>query len=235
MLPRVIIHNSVSLDGSLTGFDPAMALHYRIAAGYRPGAHLIGSRTVLAGIELFGEGIPPEEPRDFEQPERDGTLPYWVIIDSRGALRGMLHYCRRFEYCRDVIILGSESTPEGYLAYLKERNFRYHLVGPDHVDLKRALELLSDTYGVRTVLTDTGQILGNLLLDQELVSEISLLVHPVIVGPGRSRYSVASETPQDSGWSRSMSWRRSTSGRCTGWRGDRCCCRCKSRTAEASR
>jgi 2,5-diamino-6-(ribosylamino)-4(3H)-pyrimidinone 5'-phosphate reductase len=94
----------------------------------------------------------------------------------------MLHYCRRFEYCRDVIILGSESTPEGYLAYLKERNFRYHLVGPDHVDLKRALELLSDTYGVRTVLTDTGQILGNLLLDQELVSEISLLVHPVIVG-----------------------------------------------------
>jgi 2,5-diamino-6-(ribosylamino)-4(3H)-pyrimidinone 5'-phosphate reductase len=31
-------------------------------------------------------------------------------------------------------------------------------------------------------LTDTGKILSNLLLDQGLVSEISLLIHPIIVG-----------------------------------------------------
>src|SRR5512147_1168341 len=108
MLPSVILHNSVSLDGSLTGFEPELALHYRIATGYRPEATLIGSRTVLAGIELFGEGSSPEGPRDFERPERDGNLPYWVIIDSRGALRDMLHHCRRFEYCKDIVILIAE-------------------------------------------------------------------------------------------------------------------------------
>jgi riboflavin biosynthesis pyrimidine reductase len=31
-------------------------------------------------------------------------------------------------------------------------------------------------------LTDTGRILGNLLVKQGLVSELSLLIHPVIVG-----------------------------------------------------
>jgi 2,5-diamino-6-(ribosylamino)-4(3H)-pyrimidinone 5'-phosphate reductase len=35
---------------------------------------------------------------------------------------------------------------------------------------------------MKTILADTGRILSSLLLDQGLVSEISLLVHPVIVG-----------------------------------------------------
>jgi 2,5-diamino-6-(ribosylamino)-4(3H)-pyrimidinone 5'-phosphate reductase len=50
------------------------------------------------------------------------------------------------------------------------------------VDLPEALALLAKTYQVKTIVTDTGRILGNLLLNQGLVDEISLLVHPVIVG-----------------------------------------------------
>jgi len=50
------------------------------------------------------------------------------------------------------------------------------------VDLKRMLETLASRYGVKKVLTDTGRILSTLLLAQGLVSEVSLLVHPVIVG-----------------------------------------------------
>jgi riboflavin biosynthesis pyrimidine reductase len=80
------------------------------------------------------------------------------------------------------VVLVSQNTPKEYLAHLEERKYRHHVVGTDHVDLKQALELLAKTYRARTVLTDTGQILGNLLLDQGLVAGISLLVHPVIVG-----------------------------------------------------
>jgi hypothetical protein len=47
VLPKVIIHNSVSLDGSLTDFEPNMGLHYQIAGNYPPDAHLIGSNTVF--------------------------------------------------------------------------------------------------------------------------------------------------------------------------------------------
>lgn len=182
MLPKVIIHNSVSLDGSLTDFEPNMELHYQIAGNYQPDAHLIGSNTVKVGTELYGEGVPPEEAKDFEKPKRAESLPYWVIPDTEGALKGLLHTCRRFEFCKDVIVLVSEETPKEYLEHLEERNYGYHVVGKKHVDLEKALELLSAKYGVKKVLADTGRILGNLLLNQGLVSEVSLLIHPIIVG-----------------------------------------------------
>ena len=194
MLPKVIIHNSVSLDGSLTDFEPNMELHYQIAGNYRPDVHLIGSNTVKVGTELYGEGVPPEESKDFEKPERAEGLPYWVIPDTGGALEGLLHTCRRFEFCKDVLVLVSEETPKKYLVHLKERNYDYHVVGKKHVDLEKALELLSTKYGANKVLADTGQVLGNLLLNEGLASEVSLLIHPVIVG--NKSYNIFSNISQ---------------------------------------
>ena len=191
MFPKIIIHNSISVDGSLTNFEPNMGLHYKIAGNYKPDAHLIGSNTAKIGATLYGNGIPKEEKRDFKKAKRDKNLPYWVMIDTKGALRGILHICRRFEFSRDIIVLLSDSTPEEYIEYLKERNYDYHISGKSHVDLKAALEILATQYGVKTVLTDTGRILGNLLLNQGLVSEISLLIHPLIVG--KNAYPILSD------------------------------------------
>jgi len=182
MLPKIVIHNSISIDGSLTNFEPNMGLHYQIAGNYKPDIHLIGSNTIKTGIEMYGNGVPPEEKNDFEKQKRDENLPLWVIIDTKGGLKGLLYTCRRFEFCKDVIVLVSEKTPKNYLEHLKERNYDYHIVGQNHVNLKNALNLLAEKYNVKTVLTDAGKILGNLLLNQGLVSEVSLLVHPVIVG-----------------------------------------------------
>ena len=42
--------------------------------------------------------------------------------------------------------------------------------------------MLSAKYKVRKVLADTGRILGNLLLNQGFASELSMLIHPVVVG-----------------------------------------------------
>jgi 2,5-diamino-6-(ribosylamino)-4(3H)-pyrimidinone 5'-phosphate reductase len=191
MLPKVIVHNSISIDGSLTHFVPNMGLHYQIAGSYKPDIHLIGSNTIKTGIEAQGNGVPPEEKNDFEKQKRDKNVPLWVIIDTKGDLKGLLHTCRRFEFCRDIIILASEKTPQAYLSHLKERNYDYHIVGKDHVNLKKALELLAKKYQAKTALTDAGRILGNLLLNQGLVSEISLLIHPVIVG--KNSYNMFSD------------------------------------------
>jgi 2,5-diamino-6-(ribosylamino)-4(3H)-pyrimidinone 5'-phosphate reductase len=190
MLPKVIIHNSVSLDGSLTDFEPNMKLHYQIAGNYNPDVHLIGSNTVKAGTELYGEEVPYEEKKDFHKPKRAERLPYWVIPDTKGALEGLLHTCRRFEFCKDVVVLVSEETPKKYIKHLEERNYDYHIVGKKHVDLEKSLELLSAKYGVKKVLADTGRLLGNLIINHGLVSEVSLLIHPVIVG--NKSYSIFS-------------------------------------------
>ena len=181
MEPNIIIHNSISLDGSLINFDVNMELHYQIAGNYKPDAHLIGSNTIKSGIELYGSS-PPEEKIDFNKPERDEKLPYWIIIDTKGILQGQLHEVRRFELCKDVVLLLSEETPEIYINYLKERDYDFHIVGKEYINLKKSLKLLVKNYNIKNLLTDCGRILGNLLLNQGFVDEISLLIHPVIVG-----------------------------------------------------
>jgi len=182
MKQEIIIHNSVSLDCSLTGFLPDMGLHYKIAGDYKPDAHLIGSETIVKGIEMFREGIPDEEPKDFEPAQRDSVLPWWVIVDSGGKLKAVLHTCRRFEYCRDVILLVSEKTPADYISHLKARNYHYIVAGKEKVDLRSAIEQLRKNFKINKILTDTGRILGNLLIEMGMVNKISLLFHPVIIG-----------------------------------------------------
>jgi 2,5-diamino-6-(ribosylamino)-4(3H)-pyrimidinone 5'-phosphate reductase len=182
MLPKVIMHNSVSLDGSFINFEVDMGLHYQIAGKYKPDIHLIGSNTIKMGFEIYGEKIPLEEKSDFNKPNRDKNLPYWVIIDTKSSLQGLLHTLRRFEFCKDVIVLISEKTKQDYIQYLQERNYHYHLVGKDQVDLKKAFQLLFTYYKAKTILTDAGRILNDLLLNQGLINEISLVVHPVVVG-----------------------------------------------------
>jgi len=178
---KVILHNSISLDGSFLNFEVNMGIHYQITGNYKADAHLIGSKTARTGIEKYG-GVPPEEKKDFVKPKKENGLPYWVIPDTKGILKGLLHAYRGFEFCRDVIVLSSEKTPKDYLRYLEERDYDYHIIGKEHVDLKKALKVLSTEYNVKTILTDTGRELNCLLLNQGLIDEISLLISPELIG-----------------------------------------------------
>jgi 2,5-diamino-6-(ribosylamino)-4(3H)-pyrimidinone 5'-phosphate reductase len=187
MKPYIILHNSITLDGSLTGFMPDMELHYRLAGRYSADANLIGSETIIKGQEMFGAVIPDEEEGDFKVPQRDQGLPWWVVVDSGGKLMGMLHTCRRFEFCKDVIVLVSESTQEVYLRHLEERNYNYIKAGKVKVDLKSALSILAEKYGINKILTDTGQVLGSILINENMADEISLVIHPLLKG-GDSYY-----------------------------------------------
>jgi len=177
-LPEVIIHNSVSLNNSLTNFDVNLGLHYELAKKFKPDAHLIGSNTIKEGAKNYP--ISKESKNDFFKPKRSKDLPYWVIVDTKGVLKGLLHTCRSFELCKDVIVLVSKKTPIKYIDYLKERDYDYHFLGDDHVDLKKALIFLKKKYKINKVMTDTGAILSNLLINQGLANKLSLLVHPVL-------------------------------------------------------
>lgn len=182
MLPKVILHNTMSLDGSLTGFEPNLEIHYQIARSYKADVHFVGSRTAKVGIDMFMETVPPEEASDFVKPAPTSDNHFWVIPDTRGILKGLLHVMRRSEYCPALVMLVSKKTSREYIRYLEERNYDYLVVGDDHVDYKNALEILSERYNVKTVVTDAGGTLNSILLAQGLVNEISLLVAPTVVG-----------------------------------------------------
>lgn len=184
MLPKVIIHNSISIDGSTTGFDANVIVHYKILSNYQPDAMIVGSNTAKTGTEFFCDKIPPEEESDFQKPEvqSDDPRAYWLIADSRGALEGLLHVFRRSEYCKDVIVLVSEMTPERYINYLKERNYDFIRAGADRVDIRQALEIANERYGFKLIVSDSGGVLNGILLEHGLVEEISLILNPEIAG-----------------------------------------------------
>jgi 2,5-diamino-6-(ribosylamino)-4(3H)-pyrimidinone 5'-phosphate reductase len=179
-LPFVILHNEVSIDGSIRDFDSDMGTYYIIAARYKPDAHMVGSVTVLSA----SDDLPVEEPADFKKPEISPSdpRPYWVIVDSKGVLSGKLHFYRRMEYIKGIIVLVSESTPAGYIEYLQERNFDVIVKGNEQVDLKAAMAELKDKFGIKTIITDSGGVLNSALIRQGLVNEISLIISPQLVG-----------------------------------------------------
>ncbi|MFZ2499736.1 MAG: RibD family protein [Methanosarcina sp.] len=184
MLPKLVIHNSISLDGSTTGFEANIGIHYKILSSYQPDAMIVGSNTAKTGTQFFCETVPPEEESDFQKPEiqSDDPRAYWVIADSRGVLEGLLHVFRHSEYSKDVIVLVSEKTPEPYINYLKERNYDFIRTGADRVNIKRALEIASERYGFKLVVSDSGGVLNSILLEHGLVEEISLILSPEIAG-----------------------------------------------------
>jgi 2,5-diamino-6-(ribosylamino)-4(3H)-pyrimidinone 5'-phosphate reductase len=184
MRPETIVHNTLGVDGAVRGFPVDMGVHYGLVAEFGVQAHLIGSETVRAGIEDFGEDIGPEIEADLHPPEtaENDQLPWWVIVDSGGRLGGLLHGMRRFEFCRDAVVLVSDTTPSSYLEYLQTRSYRHHVVGRERVDLAEAMALLSREYRVNKLLIDSGPALVGALLDAGLVDRISLVLAPHLAG-----------------------------------------------------
>lgn len=179
MLPRLILHNAVSLDGRMDWFSPDIGLYYSLISRWKEDATLVGSGTLLSAAAE----APPEDASAFDPPTyvENDTRPLLVVPDSRGQIRTW-HYLRQQPYWRDALVLCSESTPHAYLHYLEQRHIRTLIIGREHVDLRAALETLHSRHGIKVVRVDSGGTLNGVLLRAGLVNEISLLVHPSLVG-----------------------------------------------------
>lgn len=181
--PKIIMINAVSLDGSFVGFKFDMRLISDLTHDYRTVMVLEGSQSEVEGVtDLYKGNIPAEEESDFIKPDRGPEEPYFVVPDSRGITKGLLHASRRLGFVRDVILLVTEKTSREFIDYLEERHFDYFVCGKDKVDFVKAFDLLSDRYGVDKIRVDAGPTLNRVLLDQGLIDEILLIVYPVLVG-----------------------------------------------------
>jgi len=179
--PKVVMHDSISLDGSFVGFESDAEQHYRVIRDYQAKMSLWGSKTLVTGLEKY-DGFSPEVEADFDKPDKGNSGAYWVVVDSGGITRGWLHIARRSPHCRDVILLVSEKTDHEFIDYLEERNYDFFVCGKHKVDLDSALNWLAGMYNVETIRVDAGPTLNRVLLAQKLLDEISLLVHPLLVG-----------------------------------------------------
>jgi 2,5-diamino-6-(ribosylamino)-4(3H)-pyrimidinone 5'-phosphate reductase len=182
MIPRVIIHNAVSVDGRVSGFMPDMGLYYGLARSFEEDATLSGADTILAGLEQFSEDFDAFEGGEAVIPGgSQDSLPLLVVTDSRGRVKAWERFLG-MPFWRAGVSLCSRSTPSEHLAYLESAGVDVIVTGEDLVNLRLALEELNARYGVEKIRMDSGGTLNGAMLREGLVSEVSVLVSPCIVG-----------------------------------------------------
>ncbi len=191
MKPRVILHNAVSADGRVDWFPADIGLFYELAAAWHEDATLAGSGTILAagggaeapGAEAAGSGpgTGPGAAADARPAGETDRRPVLAVVDSRGQVKGWSTLLAA-GYWRAGVALCSAATPADHLAWLERHGVERIATGSDRVDLAAALEELAARFGVRVVRVDSGGKLNGELLRLGLVDEISLLVHPYLVG-----------------------------------------------------
>ncbi|HQR79567.1 MAG TPA: dihydrofolate reductase family protein [Actinomycetota bacterium] len=201
---RLITFNLTSVDGRLTlspGYD-LMAPDERWKAviaqlgdpylwvrdALDPQLLLEGSGSFLSPEEtaLVAEATDSEVETDYFLPAAVVDVPgrrWFAVVDGAGAVD------LQFTEWPDpawtgwhALVLTSRAAPESHLERLRNRGIPYLVVGQEHVWLGRALELVHELLGVRTVVCAGGGRLGGALLRQGLVDEIHIEVLPWAIG-----------------------------------------------------
>jgi len=187
MLPHVVIHNAISVDGGLDWlvpewphFNEFLGTYYGKVAVFEEDASLCGTETILKALE-WGEDVVEDQPAEPFRPEPGDTRPLLVIPDSRGRVR-IWRWLLRQPYWRAGVALCSASTPQDYLEYMEGQGIDYVIAGDTHVDLEAALEEVNARFGVRRMRVDSGGTLNGILLRAGLVNEVSLMIAPVLAG-----------------------------------------------------
>lgn len=184
MLPRVTIHNEISVDGRITGSSTDLHRYYLVGHRWHPDAILMGCDTVIAAFQASEavDEMQPERlvpPEDLDDSPRD-SLPLLAVPDSRGRIRSWPTLLK--EPWRQVVALCTEKTPASYLERLDELQVEYVIAGEDRVDLREALKALHERYEIDSILTDCGGALNGALFRDGLVTDVSVLVTPSLIG-----------------------------------------------------
>jgi 2,5-diamino-6-(ribosylamino)-4(3H)-pyrimidinone 5'-phosphate reductase len=192
MLPYVVLHSAVSVDGRTDRLDVDLGLYYSLLSTWNEDLTLCGSETML-------------QP-GWESWEHDGTTdpskPLLAVVDSRGRFKNWKKAAPS-PYWRAGIALCSEATPAEHLRFLEKEGVETIVAGKEKVDLRAALERLAEGHGVKVVRVDSGGTLNGALLRAGLVSEVSVLVQPQLTGGEsprslyRARDLAADELPMD--------------------------------------
>ena len=130
---------------------------------------LVGADTILAQ-----ESDVLAAPR--RGPRAEG--PLLAVVDSRARVHSW-NALRDLGYWSDVLALYADQTPPRP----PDATTRELITGYDQVDLGEILAVLGRR-GIQTVRVDSSGALLRACLELDLIDELALLVHPVLVGSG---------------------------------------------------
>lgn len=185
MKPHIILHMVSSIDGRITtgtwpenhGYGDVYERIHRDLAG---DGWIVGRITMAE----FAEGEPTPARADAPLPRATWIAPgaekgpYAIALDRDGKL----HLNMSRANGDALIAVLTEKVSDDHLAELRRDGISYLFAGKSDIDLGIALDILSETFGVKRLLLEGGGGINGSFLSAGLIDEISLLVVPLIDG-----------------------------------------------------
>lgn len=189
MRPKVICHIMSSVDGRLLPgrwtlpFDgtPAGELFKEYAE--------IG-RLLETDAWMFGKATTRESfPYKFMSKSEQTVLPGLVFIPSSLSQRlfitidpdaDIFYTSDKLRGDNIIVVLGTNATTD-YIEMLREKGIGY-IVLEDVKELCKAIEILAEQFGVRSISLQGGGIIDGAMLAAGLLDELSLVIYPGIDG-----------------------------------------------------
>lgn len=175
MIPKVILFSAVSLDGKTEGFNINKKSYFEAASELDVDAVLMENKTFMSEFDKKADKVK-------ETISSLGNDSHLIVVqDNDGQIR-IWDEILEAPFIEDVLVLCSRSTPLEYLDFLDDLKVKYMIIGYDKVDLGTSLEELNTQFNVTSIRVDGGGVLNSELLMDDLVDEICLLIHPVVIG-----------------------------------------------------
>jgi riboflavin biosynthesis pyrimidine reductase len=182
--PYIICHMASSMDGKIDG----TALRTIMRPGEYEALHSkLGGEAWICGRTTMQQHFAEDETFISKTNTPAGPQPvhvarradsYAISVDTVGKLRWSSD---DIDGDHLVCVLSEQVTTD-YLDMLREENISYVVAGSTSVDLGQAVSLLTEHFGIRTLLLEGGGHINGGFLQAGLVDEISLLMLPGIDG-----------------------------------------------------
>lgn len=176
--PYIICHMMTSVDGRI---DCAMTEHLPGVQEYYDTLDALDAPTRISG-RVTAE-LEMALPGKFEAKTAEAlgkeafskaadAEGYEIVVDTHGTLL----WGESAENERPLLILTSEQVSKEYLAYLNGKHISWIACGKEHVDLKRACEILAAEFDVKRAAAVGGGHINAGFLAAGLLDEVSILI-----------------------------------------------------------
>ena len=184
--PYIICHMMTAVDGridcAMTEQLPGVQEYYSTLDSFDAPTRVSGRVTAELEMALPGRfsskvSTPFGKEAFYKAAAANG---YEVVVDTHGTLL----WEDQTDAQRPILVLTSENVSQEYLDYLKENHISWIACGKEHIDLKRACEILADDFGVERMAVVGGGHINAGFLAEGLLDEVSILIGAGVDGRG---------------------------------------------------
>ncbi len=182
--PYVICHMMTAVDGridcAMTEQLPGVQEYYSTLDSFDAPTRVSGRVTAELEMALPGRFSSKRHVPLGQEAFHQGTAAqgYEVVVDTQGTLL----WDDQTDAKRPVLVLTSEQVNQDYLDYLTGQHISWIACGKEHVDLKRACEILAADFGVERMAVVGGGHINAGFLAAGLLDEVSILIGAGIDG-----------------------------------------------------